>query len=211
MTQTGSTDDGRKKMSEQITEKSVRASLVPELGLIADPELRDKAVQAWTMSCRIGGYSRLEDVPTEMYHRHPNISNINHQKHVVRIAKGILDSIAPLKVENINEDYVLTACLCHDVGKPCEWRAGQRGLYVGGTFYGPTPDMPQLEDEMHYQVARHSVWGFYISREGEGIERSPEAIIVNHADHIWWSLVGNPRDTKKSHWRQKASPRVKES
>lgn len=215
-------------MSEQITEKSVGASLEPELGLIADQELRDKAVKAWTMACRIGGYASLEDVPTEMYHRHPNISNIDHQKHVVRIAKGILDSIGPLEVGNICEDYVLTACLCHDVGKPCEWREGQRGLYVGGTFYGPTPDMPQLEDEMHYQVARHSVWGFHIamtvgmpvrvahaigahSREGEGIERSPEAAIVHHADHLWWSIIGNPKDTKRSHWRQKGSPRLKES
>jgi hypothetical protein len=215
-------------VSEQITEASVKASLEPELGLISDPELRDKAVKAWTMSCRIGGYSRLEDVPTEMYERHPNLSNIDHQKHVVRIARGILDSIASLEVEHINEDHVLTACLCHDVGKPCEWRAGQTGLYVGGTFYGPTPDMPKLEDGMHYQVARHSVWGFYIamtvgmpvrvahaigahSREGDSIERSPEAVIVTHADRIWWALVGYPRDTKRSDWRQKSSPRVKES
>ena len=214
-------------MSTQITESSVRASLEPELSLIGDPELRDQAVKAWTMACRIGGYDRLEDTPTEMYERHPNLSNLDHQKHTVRIAKGILDALAPLDVKDICEDYVLTACLCHDVGKPCEWRKGQTGLYVGGTFYGPTSDMPQLEDQMHYQVARHPVWGFHIamtvgmplrvvhaigahSREGDGIQRSPEASIVNHADHIWWALIGNPRDAKTSHWRQSGAPRVKE-
>ena len=210
-----------------ITEESVRKSLEPELNLIQDKELRDKAVKAWTMSCRIGGYEKLEDVPTEMYGRHPDTSNIMHQKHVVLMSKAILDTMKDFLV-NVNHDYVLTAALCHDVGKPCEWRKGQTGMYVYGTFYGQTPDMPQLEDEMNYQIARHSVWGFHIamsvgmpvrvahaigahSREGAFIERTPEAAIVHHADHLWWGIIGNPQDTKKSSWRQKGAPRLKES
>jgi hypothetical protein len=215
-------------MMSGISESSVRGSLEPELSLIGDADLREKAVAAWTMACRIGGYDRLEDVPTEMYERHPSLSNLDHQKHTARIAKGILDALSPLAPADLCPDYVLTASLCHDVGKPCEWRNLQAGLYVGGTFYGPTPDMPQLEEGLHYQVARHSVWGFFIamtvgmplrvahaigahSREGDGIQRSPEAALVTHADNIWWALVGNPRDTKSSHWREPGAPRAKQS
>lgn len=211
-----------------ITEDRVRKALEPELNLIEDENLREKAVKAWTMACQIGGYERLEDVPTEMYDRHPNTSNVDHQKHTTRIAKALMDIIKEFHALDVNEDYVLTASLCHDVGKPCEWRNHQTGLYVNGTFYGQTPDMPPLEDEMTYQIARHSVWGFHIamsvgmpvrvahaigahSREGDHIERTPEAVLVNHADHIWWGIVGNSLDTKKSHWREKSRPRIKQS
>lgn len=210
-----------------ISEESVRRSLEPELSLIGDKDLRDKAVKAWTMSCRIGGYSRLEDVPTELYDRLPHISNLDHQKQATRMAKGIVDAIGSLAEGYINRDYVLTACLCHDVGKPCEWRAGEAGLYVDRTFYGPTPDMPQLEGNMHYQVARHPVWGLHIalsvgmpprvahaiaahSREGDLFERSPEAAIVQHVDTLWWQTIGYRNDTKKSHWRERSVPRIKE-
>lgn len=214
--------------NETASEESVRKSLEPELSLIKDKSLREKAVKAWTMACQIGGYKRLEDVPTEMYERHPNLSNIAHQKHTTRIAKAILDSISNFHELDVNKDYVLTASLCHDVGKPCEWRHNQTGLYVNGTFYGQTPGMPSLEGEINHQIARHSVWGFHIamsvgmpvriahaigahSREGAHLERTLESLIVMHADHIWWGLIGNPMDTKETHWREKNRPRVKES
>ena len=80
--------------SETASEETVRKALEPELSLIKDQSLREKAVKAWTMACQIGGYARLEDVPTEMYERHPKLSNIAHQKHTTRIAKAILDSIS---------------------------------------------------------------------------------------------------------------------
>lgn len=45
---------------ETATEESVRKSLEPELSLIHEKAFREKAVKAWTMACRIGGYARLE-------------------------------------------------------------------------------------------------------------------------------------------------------
>jgi len=103
---------------ETATEESVWKSLEPELSLI-----HEKAMKAWTMTCRIGGYARLEDMPTELYERHPPVLHIAHQKDTTRIAKAIVDAIAEFHELDVNEDYVLTASLCHDVGKPCEWRS----------------------------------------------------------------------------------------
>src|SRR5208282_2668024 len=111
----------------------------------------------------------------------------------------------------LNEDYCVTAALCHDLGKPVEWRNNQAGIFAQrdgvGTFYGKNPNMPSIGEKASYQVARHPVWGFYIamtvglpeavvhaisahSREGELLLRSPEAWIVRNADEIYWKQVG---------------------
>nr|MDO8135806.1 hypothetical protein [Candidatus Njordarchaeum guaymaensis] len=50
---------------KRVDEESVRKVLMPELELIGDTELREKVVKAWALACRMGGYRRLEDVPTE--------------------------------------------------------------------------------------------------------------------------------------------------
>jgi len=100
--------------------------------------------------------------------------------------------------------------LCHDLGKPVEWRKNQPGIFSNrtgaGVFYGENPNMSTLEEGASYQVARHPLWSLYItmavgmpehiihivashSGEGELLLRSPEAWVVRHADEIWWHQV----------------------
>jgi putative nucleotidyltransferase with HDIG domain len=183
---------------------------MPELKLVHDAALREKVVEAWTLSCSMGGYKRLEDVPTECFEQMPNTSNIDHQKGTTQIAVAMARCLKGLGVK-LNEDYVAAGALCHDVGKPIEWRNGQRGVYStatgAGTFYGENHNMPSFEKDSSFQIARHPVWGFYVavqvgmpdhvvhiiaahSLEGQFLFRSKEALIVKEADEIWWEQVG---------------------
>jgi putative nucleotidyltransferase with HDIG domain len=193
----------------KVNEESVRETLVPELDLIRDVDLKVKAVKAWTLACQMGGYERLEDVPTEAFEWLPNVSNIQHQKDCARIASALAKVLKELGV-HLNEDYCVVGALCHDVGKPLEWRNNQPGYYAVrqgvGVFYGKNPEMPSIGQNASYQVARHSVWSFHIamtvgmpehlahivgahSREGELLLRSPEAWVVRYADEIWWDEI----------------------
>lgn len=214
-------------INETASEDSVRKALEPELGMINDSQLRDKAVKAWTMACRMGGYRRLEDVPTEQFDRLPSTSNLDHQKQTARIVASILKALKEFGVTGIDEDYAITAALCHDVGKPAEWRADQPGIYyhtaTSGTFYGRNPAMPPMED-ISYQVARHPIWGFHIalsvgmpervahaigmhSVEGNNVRRTPEGTLVMIGDRIWWELVGEPKTTDQAAWREQGRAR----
>lgn len=220
--------------AEAVDEEGVREALMPELELIKDQDLREKVVKAWALACRMGGYERLEDIPTERFEWLPDFPNIQHQKDTARIASAITRALRELGVE-LNEDHVVTGAICHDLGKPFEWRNNQSGVFStrtgAGVFYGENPNMPTLEGDVSYQVARHPMWSLYIamavgmpehivhivashSREGELLLRSPEAWVVRHADEIWWRQVarkamgGYPgptpqwREGPPSHWRR---------
>ena len=185
---------------------------MPELKFIDDSDLQEKAVSAWTYSCRRGGYERLEDIPTERFDRLPNVSNVQHQKDTARIAAAIVKVLIESHV-SLNRDYTITGALCHDVGKPIEWKKNQQGIFAfdnktgAGAFYGENPDMPSLEEGASYQIARHSMWGLHVamvvgmpehiahiisahSYEGDFLLRSPEAWVVKQADEIWWQQIG---------------------
>jgi putative nucleotidyltransferase with HDIG domain len=196
-------------MKQTVLREHVKLTLMPDLELIANSDLREKVVDAWTLSCLLGGYKRLEDVPTECFEQMPNTSNIQHQKETTRIAVGIVRILKEFGVR-LNEDYVAAGALCHDVGKPIEFRNNQRGIFSNatgaGTFYGQNRNMPSIDKEASYQIARHPLWGLYVavqvgmpdhvvhiiashSHEGEYILRSREALIVKMADNVWWEQV----------------------
>ncbi len=192
-----------------VSKEDVRRALLPELNLIKGNELKDKVVDAWRLACSLGGYKRVEDVPTESFEELPTVSNLDHQKGTARIASFMVKGLAELGVK-LNHDEVVAAAICHDVGKPIEWRDNQRGFYSNamgaGTFYGENPNMPKIEDGASYQIARHPVWGVYVamqvgmpdhiihmiaahSLEGNLYIRTPGALVVKEADEIWWEQV----------------------
>lgn len=203
-------NDSFGKRKEKLEEKTVRKTLMPELELIKDSDLREKVVKAWALACQMGGYVRLEDVPMERFDCMPDVPNIRHQKETAQIAFALVNVLKKLGFR-LNEDYVVAGALCHDVGKPIEWKNNQSGILSRITgaevFYGENPNMPSIEENVSYQIARHPVWGLYVamvagmpehvvhiiashSFEGDFLLRSPEAWLVRQADHIWWHYIG---------------------
>ncbi len=190
-------------------------SLSPELDLIKDSKLRQQVVDAFSLCCDMGGYESPDDIPTEVFEQLPGFSNTRHQRETARIAYAMVKELNGLGA-GLNEDYVVAGAIAHDVGKGVEWKNNQPGILTNinpsgaGTFYGENPNMPPLPNETHasYQIARHSVWGFYIamtvgmpehvahiilahSLEGNLYLRTREAIVVKEADEIWWEQIAH--------------------
>ena len=222
------------KLEVEVNKDNIRKALMPELELIKDPDLREKTVAAWALGCQMGGYERIEDIPSPGF-AWVKITLLQHTKQVTRIAAAILDVLGELGAER-NRDHVLASALCHDVGVPLEIRNNKKGFHTPimgaprpGIFYGQNPDMPELESGVSYQTARHSTYGFYVtmavgmpehvahivgghSREGDFFLRTPEATLIHYIDLLWWYEIGGwayptvPewRGGEPFHWREGA-------
>jgi hypothetical protein len=142
----------------KVSRAGIVKSLTPESGLIKDHELREKTVSAWALACQMGGYSRIEEIPSAGF-AWPKIPLIQHVKQVTRITASILDTISEMGAKR-NREHAILGALCHNIGVPLEMRRGQEGFHtpiIGaqrpGTFYGENSNMPDLELGVSYQVA----------------------------------------------------------
>ena len=86
---------------------------------------------------------------------------------------------------SINQDFLLTGALLHDVGKLFEYKRegkkfikSEEGMLlrhpISGASFAFQFNLPQ---EVIHIIATHS-------KEGDGARRTVEAIIVNHADFV---------------------------
>jgi len=171
-------------------EKSVvEGCFSKELNWIRDLDLRNKVVKVWLTAADMGGWKNLDDVPfTLLFENSGRLTD--HTKRVTNLAKCILDK----REEKINQDYLISGALLHDVGKLLEYTK-KDGKVVkseyGKKFRHPVSGSKiawkcDLPDEVVQIIFAHS-------HEGDNTERSPEAYIVHHCDfidfHIRKSLV----------------------
>jgi len=160
---------------------------IPEFNLIKDSGLKEKVLKVWDIALTAGGWkvSDLQRMPFTLLIEPCPCNMIEHIRGVVNVsvnAAKALQSIYTDKVK-INEDYLIAGALLHDIGKLVEYKE-ENGKFIQsnlgklvrhpisgvGLCYGQ--DIP--EEIMHI-IASHS-W------EGDRSKRTPEAIIVHHAD-----------------------------
>ncbi len=160
---------------------------IPEFNLIKDPDLKEKVLKVWKIALTAGGWGMkdLQRMPFTLLIDPCPCNMIEHIRGVVNVsvkAAEALQSIYKDKVK-INENYLVAGALLHDIGKLVEYRE-KNGKFIQsnlgklvrhpisgvGLCYGQ--DIP--EEVMHI-IASHS-W------EGDRSKRTPEAIIVHHAD-----------------------------
>jgi putative nucleotidyltransferase with HDIG domain len=176
----------------------VRSSL-PEVDLISDPDLRDRTVEAWAYALSQTEFARIEDMPPgdpgepQMI----GLSMADHLRATATIALGMADGFEAIAGSGrIDRDLLISAALCHDVGKPWEmsprnearWRAdpGKSGnpsfRHSGyGLHICLTVGLPET---VAHTAGYHSGGG-----EGEWIQRSIENTIVYLADLAFWKIV----------------------
>ena len=176
---------------------TVREDL-PEIADIADPDLRDKAVEAWALSLSYSGFGRITDIPPE---GNPGLSVLkrgtqaDHLRGVAGLAMRIVEQFTSTRPEvRIKRDVVLTGALCHDVGKPYEFDPDNQARWAADPAEAGQPTL------------RHTVFGAHIcltvglpeevahialghSMEGQHIGVSAECMIIRHADHAWWQVA----------------------
>ena len=172
-----------------VDRRDIEACFNKELQWIKDKVLRDKVVEVWMVAADMGGWKAIEDAPfTLLFENSGRLTD--HTKRVTNLAKCIMEQ----REEHIDQDYLISGALLHDVGKLLEYKI-EDGKAVksefGKKFRHPVSGSKLVwECGLPDQVA-HIVYAH--SHEGDKTERSPEAYIVHHCDfidfHIRKSLV----------------------
>lgn len=175
----------------------VRRSL-PEIEEINDVALREKVVEAWTLSLSESEFMRIEDIPPSAFPQSALMlrgTQTDHLRGVARMAVAMADQLEGLLGPlGIDRDILWAAALCHDVGKPFEFSHRNQERWQS------------RPGNAGYPSIRHSVYGVHIaltvglpeavahacgahSAEGELIYRSLENNLIHFADYAFWSTL----------------------
>jgi len=161
----------------------------PEFRLIKNEDLRQKALAVWEDAVQRGGWtvSDLKSLPFTVHIVDCPVNIIDHIRSVTRIS---LDSAKILLEHNggsfkIDYDLLVCGCLLHDVGKLLEYEKNAFGVVTSRCgkllrhpFTGAGLAVKHsLPDEVVHMIAVHA-------REGDSGYRSPEAVIIHHADFM---------------------------
>jgi putative nucleotidyltransferase with HDIG domain len=169
-------------------------TLMPELQLIRDPQLREKTMLVWVEAMKQSGWKikDLPEMPFTLLIPYTDVNLIEHTRAVtlcsLRIAEVLTGAYGGRIT--IHRDYLLSGALLHDVGKLFEYKK-EKGKFVksregellrhpiSGAAFAFKHGLPQ---EIIHIIAAHS-------KEGDGSRRTIEAIIVNHADFVNFDVL----------------------
>ena len=151
-----------------------------ELRWIQDTDLRRKVVSVWKTAADRGKWQKLQDIPFTLLFDNSG-SLVDHTKRITKLAW----SVAAVREENLNKDFLIAGSLLHDVGKLLEYEKKDGKIIkskLGEKVRHPASGAKLAEEcglpkEVVHIIAAHS-------HEGDSMNRTPEAIIVHHCDFI---------------------------
>ena len=161
--------------------------VIPEFNLIEDPVLKEKTLKVWENALKTGGWkiTDLYRMPFTLLLESCPCSMVEHIRGVTNVAINVAKALKLIYKDKvkINMDYLISGALLHDIGKFIEYKEengkftqSKLGTLVRhpisgvGLCYGEG-----IPGEILHIIASHS-W------EGDRSKRSPEAVIVHHAD-----------------------------
>jgi len=169
-------------------------ALLPEIGEIRDPSLRDRVVSVWEESITQGGWvpDELTRIPFTLLAGEIEMTFIEHVRCCARMCLALERTLGEVWGERvpIDHDTLLAGALLADVGKPLEYARkdgrivkGRRGQMLRHPFSGVGLCYKHgLPDEVMHIVATHST-------EGDHVQRSIESIIFHHADFVDFDIA----------------------
>ena len=176
-------------MSENIL------AMIPEFNEIKDPQLREKSIAVWqeAMEYRKWTPEEIASIPFTLLVDNVKITYLEHVRTVCKMCIACDEILTEAYAERktpVNRDYLIAGALLADVGKLYEYEKkggkvvkSHHGNYLRHPFTGVALGFKHgLPEEVLHLAAVHS-------KEGEGFKRSPEAIILHHADFIDFELV----------------------
>jgi putative nucleotidyltransferase with HDIG domain len=159
----------------------------PELEWISDASLRRKVADVWDEATQRGGWDddEIEQIPFTLLVSAGGVTLTQHTRLVTNLCRSIAEQMKGMGGFDIDDERLIAGALLHDVGKMLEYRkdGGEVQVSRSGKFLRhPLSGMGlamkgDLPEEVCHIIAVHS-------REGEGSYRSPEAVILHHADFI---------------------------
>ncbi len=160
----------------------------PLLGDIKDEELRGKVAECWQLAMKRGGWDSLEDIPFTLLL--PDAGEFTgHVNRVTAMAAAVAG-----ERDDIDMDVLIAGALLHDVGKLLEYERVDGQVQkspmghiirhpVSGAALATETGLP---DSVVSIIAAHS-------KEGEFVERIPEAVVVHHCDFIDFHIAKGKR------------------
>ncbi|HNW58154.1 MAG TPA: HDIG domain-containing protein [bacterium] len=164
-------------------------SLFPEFGLIEDPLLRANTLACWLEAMRRGGWEAedLDRIPFTLLIPDCRVSYRTHVQAVAQTAIAAARVLAAHYVPyyTLSMDLIVSGSLLHDIGKLLEYRCvegkftkSSNGKLLRHPFSGANlAARYDLPDEIVHIIAVHA-------KEGDGGYRTPEAVIIHHADFM---------------------------
>lgn len=177
----------------------VRVSL-PELDLIREDDLRDRTVEAWALALSQTEFERIEDMPRgdpgEPLMREP-LTMAHHLRATATIALGMADGLERVAgATRIDRDLLISAALCHDVGKPWEMSPRNEARWKADPAAAGNPSFRHSGYGLHIcltvglpETVAHTAGYHSGGGEGEWIQRSMENTIVYLADLAFWKML----------------------
>lgn len=162
-------------------------SAMPEFNLIEDAALREKTIAVWLEALKRGGWTveDLHRMPFTLLLKPCPLSCIEHNRGVVNTCVEVASVFARIYGDKLplKRDVLIAGAILHDVGKLLEYREADGAFSVsamGKLLRHPVSGAALcyemgLPDEVVHIVAVHS-------KEGDHVKRSPEAVVLHHAD-----------------------------
>jgi putative nucleotidyltransferase with HDIG domain len=164
--------------------------LVPEFDLIQDAELREKCLETWEAALEEGGWAPddLARMPFTLLINPCPASYIDHIRAVTLTAIRGAETFAEIYGDRVpvDMDLLIAGGLLHDIGKLLEYENRDDGMtvqtYAGKLLRHPFTGMELaarfgLPVEVQHTIAAHA-------GEGDKVQRTTEATIINHADFM---------------------------
>ena len=163
-------------------------TILPELDLVQDSQLRDGCIRVWVAALEQGGWvpGDLGRMPfTLLVPPEAGVSLLDHVRAVTKICLSACELLTTLGGVSLNRDHLLAGALLHDVGKVVEMQEVEgvfskslQGKLLRHPFSGSSLCIEQgLPPEIAHIVALHA-------KEGERNWRTPEAVVVHYADFM---------------------------
>ncbi|MBN1956305.1 MAG: HD domain-containing protein [Anaerolineae bacterium] len=164
--------------------------LMPEFDLIQDDELREKSIHTWEVAMEQGGWTpdELAEMPFTLLLNPCPASYIDHVRAVTLTAVRTAEVFGEIYGDRVpvDMDLLVAGALLHDVGKILEYEPCEDGTtvqsYNGKLMRHPFSGMELaarcgLPLEVQHIIAAHA-------GEGDKMDRTTEATLVNHADFM---------------------------
>jgi putative nucleotidyltransferase with HDIG domain len=182
---------------------------MPEVREISNSDLKRKCLETWLRALPESSFHDLTEVPGENW-IDPNISQLDHQRAVARMAVAVADAIEEIvSTIKFDKDVLIVGALVHDVGKVFEydpvrttvWRkqpqaAGYPSIRhpIYGVHLGLAVGLP--ETVLHI-IAAHA-------KEGALVRRSLENTLISVVDRLFWEIAATSRTGRTFDELQKA-------
>jgi len=158
--------------------------MFPLIKEIKHDGLREKVIKCWKLAMERGGWKTLDGIPFTLLLPDAG-SFVDHVNRVAEMAYAI-----GRVRKDVNMDLLLAGAILHDVGKLLEYerfgnevKKSRMGKIIRHPVSGAAlASEVGLGDEVVSIIASHS-------KEGEFVERLPEAVIVHHCDFIDFDIA----------------------